>query len=177
MNPYTLILLKLALRCLLAAPFFYLGIGGKALMAGPLAALASPFFVLAGAIIVAAPLARLLAEPLGGLLFPNTRYDRPQPIYGIPLARKKEGRYEEAVAGFRAIAAEYPDEVQAWIEMIDVAVTGLEDGARAQAIFQEGMQALRQPEQRQRLAEMYAAIISRLKTDAAQERQPLRFHT
>ena len=177
MSEYKSILRKLALRCLLAAPFFYLGIGGKALLGGPLVAVATPFLVLAGAIIVAAPLARLLAEPLGGLFFPDKHYARPQPIYGIPLARKKEGRYEEALEGFRTITTQYPDEAQAWIEMIDVAVTGLKDGDGARAIFEEGMQALRQPEQRQRLAEMYAAIMSRLKSDAAQQRQPLRFHT
>lgn len=168
MKDYQVILIRFALRLLIAVPFFWVGGTG-------LAFVASPFFILAGALIVAAPLARLLAEPLGHLLFPGKHYDRPQPIYGIPLARKKEGRYEEALAGFRKIASDYPDEVQAWVEMVDVAVTSLNDGQRALAIFQEGMQALRKPEQRQQLERMYAAISSRLKPDAPPQRHPLHF--
>ena len=152
-------LLRLAVRLVIAAPFFYIGISGRA-------SFFSAFFSLSGALIVAAPLARLLAEPLGNILFPNKHFDRPPPVYGIPLARRHEGRYAEALDGFRKIAHDYPGEVQAWIEMVDVAITGLHDGERARRIFEEGMTALKGPEQRQHLAKMYAAIKSRLKPDS-----------
>jgi len=163
MNEYKPILGRLLVRLLIAVPFFVAGkwIAGM----GSFASAASPFLLLAGALIVAAPLARLLAEPLGNLLFPGKRFDRPQPIYGIPLARKHEGHYEEALDGFRKIACDYPDEVQAWIEMVDVAITGLHDGERAQQIFEEGMATLKGTEQRQHLAKMYVAIKSRLQPD------------
>lgn len=166
MNDDKSILGKLPVRLLIASPFFIIGIGG-------LASVLSPFFTLAGALIIAGPLARLFAAPVGGLFFPNKHYDRPQPVYSIPLARKQEGRYEEALAGFLQIAYEWPDQVQAWIEMIDVAVTGLNDGARAEKIFQQGMLALRDDAARQRLAEMYVAIKSRLKPAQPPVQAPL----
>ena len=156
MNEYEPILGSLLVRLLIASPFFAIGLTGAAFIA-------SPFFTLTGAIIIAFPLARLFAEPLGSLFFPNKHYDRPQPIYSIPLARKQEGRYEEALAGFLQIAYAWPEQVQAWIEMVDVAITGLNDGPRAEKIFQQGMAALRDDAARQRLAEMYVAIKSQLK--------------
>jgi len=166
MNEYKPILGELLVRLLIALPFFFIGIGGYAFIA-------SPFFTLAGAIIIAFPLARLLAEPLGTLFFPNKHYDRPQPVYSIPLARKQEGRYEEALTGFLEIAYGWPEQVQAWIEMIDVAITGLNDGARAEQLYQQGMAALQDEVARQRLAEMYVAIKSQLKPTQPPVRAPL----
>ena len=166
MNEYKPILRNLLLRLLLASPFFYVGLTGAAFVA-------SPFFTLAGAIIIAFPLARLCAEPLGSLFFPNKHFDRPQPIYSIPLARKQEGRYEEALAGFLQIAQGWPDQVQAWIEMIDIAINCLHDGARAESIFQQGMAALQDDAARQRLAEMYVALKSQLPPDHPPVRAPL----
>ena len=166
MREYKNIVLQLAVRLLIAAPFFLVGISG-------ITSILSPFVILTGALIIARPLARLLAEPWGNLFYPDKQFDRPQPIYGIPEARRKEGHYEEALAGFRKIAAEYPDETQAWIEMLDLAVTGLNDGARALAIFQEGMAALQKPEQREQLAAMYATITSRLKARTPPAPHPL----
>ncbi len=166
MNDYKPILGHLLVRLLIASPFFAIGLTGAAFVA-------SPFFTLAGAIIVAKPLARLLAEPFGSLFFPNKHYDRPQPIYGIPLARKQEGHYEEALAGFLEIAHGWPDQVQAWIEMLDVAINCLHDGARAESIFQQGMAALQDDAARQRLAEMYVALKSQLPPAQPPVRAPL----
>lgn len=166
MNEYPSIRRALWVRLLIAAPFFAIGLTGAAFIA-------SPFFTLAGALIVAFPLARLVAEPLGSLFFPNAHFDRPQPIYSIPLARKQEGRYEAALAGFLQIAHAWPDQVQAWVEMLDVAVTGLNDGARAEQIFQQGMAALRDEDARQRLATMYMALKSQLKPAQPPLRLPL----
>lgn len=161
---------RLLVRVLIALPFFIIGIGG-------LAFIASPFFVLAGALIVAQPIAQLWAQPLGNLFFPNSHYDRPQPVYSIPLARKQEGRYEEALEGFLKIALGWPGQTQAWIEMIDVAITGLNDGARAESIFRQGMAALQDEAARQRLAEMYMAIKSRLKPEHPPVQTPLHLIT
>ena len=166
MNEYKPILWKVLVRLLLASPFFYVGLTGSAFIA-------SPFFVLAGALIVAKPLTQLCAEPLGSLFFPNKHFDRPQPIYSIPLARKQEGRYEEALTGFLEIAHGWPDQVQAWIEMIDVAINCLRDGARAETIFQQGMITLQNDDARQRLAEMYVAIKSQLPPEHPPVRAPL----
>lgn len=115
-----------------------------------------------GAMIVAFPLAELFAEPTGNLFWPSAQYDRPQPQYSIPQSKRARGLYEEAMAGFEKIAEEYPDEMQPYIEMIDIAIVNLHDPQRAEAVFQRGISALKKDEDRETLARMYGAIKTRL---------------
>lgn len=149
------LLLRLAWRALVAAPFFYLCASGRA-------SVLSPVFGVVGAIIVALPLARLIAEPAGRLFWPEERFDRPQPMYGIPESLRAKGRYEEALAGFEQIAADYPGEVKPHVAMIDIAIVDLKDADRAQAIFQRGVEGLKKQEDKETLARMYSAIRTRL---------------
>ena len=115
------------------------------------------FFFLVAAIFLAGPIARGLAEPLGGLLWPKRYYDKPQPMYGIPQARRIRGRPEEALAEYEKIAAAHPDEVRPWLDMIDIALTDLHDPERANALFQRGLAALARPDDKDHLARVYAA--------------------
>lgn len=157
---------RLLVRFLIALPFMIIG-------GGWLASFLSPFFMLLAAIIVAGPLAELLAEPAGDLLFPSNNQGSPQPIYGIPLARKQEGRYEEALHGFLDIALGWPEQTQAWIEMIDLAVTCLNDGEGAEQLYQQGLAMLQQEESRRQLTGMYAILKTRLKPAVPPVRVPL----
>lgn len=158
MSEYREIFISMAKRFPFALPFFYLGIAAKL-------GFFSPFSILIGAIIMAKPLARLFAEPWGALFFSNKRFDRPQPIYGIPEARRQEGNYEEAMAGFAKIAGEYDDQVRAYVSMIDVAIVNLKDEARAETIYREGITKLTKQEDREALAGMFSAIRTRIVSD------------
>lgn len=162
------ILKQLCWRVLMAAPFFIAGVSAQF-------GFASPFLILTGAIIVARPLSRLLAEPWGNLLFPSDHFDKPQPIYGIPEARRQEGKYEEAIQGFQKILVEHPQEVRAYVSMIDVAIVNLKDEARANAIFQNGIAKLKRAEDRDQLASAYSNIRSRIVSDrdGVPDRQPI----
>ncbi len=111
-----------------------------------------------GAIILAFPLAALFAEPTGNLFWPSERFDRPQPAYSIPQSKRARGLYEEAMAEFEKITEEYPQEVQPYVEMIDIAIVNLHDPERAKAIFQRGISVLKKDEDREALARMYGAI-------------------
>lgn len=84
-----------------------------------------------GSIIIAFPLAELIAEPTGNLFWPSDRFDRPQPAYSIPQSKRARGLYEEAMAGFEKLAEEHPQEVQPYVEMIDIAIVNLHDPLRA----------------------------------------------
>ncbi len=119
-------------------------------------------FFLVAATAIAGPVARLLAEPTGGLLWPRRYYDKPQPIYSIPQSKRIKGEPEEAIAGFAKIAAEHPDEIRPYLEMIDIALTDLRDPDRANAIYQHGISALKKPEARDHLARVYADTRERM---------------
>lgn len=131
-------------------------------------------FFLVAAILLSGPAARLLAEPMGSLFWPRRYYDRPQPMYGIPQSRRAKGQLEEALAEYEKIAAAHPDEVRPWLDMIDLAIHDLQDAARAQALFERGVAALKNPDDRDLLAKTYAEIRTRL--DVRPPRPPLPLH-
>lgn len=155
MNEYRDILATLGWRFLIALPFFALG-------ASAVFGFYSFGLIFIGAVIVAKPLARLVAEPFGAIFFPNEHFDKPQPIFSIPEARRQEGKYEEAIEGFRSIVEEDPQELRGYVSMIDVAVVNLKDEARANDMLEWGLSRLSRREDRERLISAFQNIRSRL---------------
>jgi len=154
----------IALPLIIAALILFCTSDGHILAAGAQALIASSLLVV-GAVILAFPVAHLLAAPFTGFYFPERRLLRPLPMYSVPQALRTQGKYEEAMIRFREIAEKYPREVKPWIEMLEVAVVSLNDEQRAQAIFEEGMTALDDEDRRSVLERMYSAISSRLSAD------------
>jgi len=97
-----------------------------------------------------------------GWLYPTDRFNRPQPMYGVPAAQRARGLYEEAIAGYEKIAEDYPGEVKPYIEMIDIAVVNLEDRDMAKAILYRGLDVLKREQDRKVLSRAAKSIISRL---------------
>lgn len=168
----------------IATPFFAVGAGGyliggaaeaDPLGRGLLGGMASMVALLLGALIVASSIAQLLAEPWGSLFFPGAQFDRPQPMYGIPEARRKEGRYEESFAGFAEIVREHPQQLRAYIALIDVAIVDLKDVARAETVLQEGLSRLRERADREQLIACFEHSRSMLhnQRDGLPEREPI----
>ena len=113
------------------------------------------------AVILAFPVAGLLAEPTGNLFYAGERFDRPQPIYSIPQSKRTQGFYELAMTAYQKIADEYPEEVKPYVEMIDIATRDLNDPTRALAVYETGMSRLKKDKDRAVLTQMYMAIRSR----------------
>ncbi|MCX6993851.1 MAG: hypothetical protein NT011_12020 [Kiritimatiellaeota bacterium] len=152
---------RLLKRLILAALLFLAGF--YLLRQGNIGAVIIGFApIILGAVILAFPLAELFAEPTGNLFWPSAQYDRPQPQYSIPQSKRARGLYEEAMAGFEKIAEEHSQEVQPYVEMIDIAIVNLHDPERAKVIFQRGIAVLKKDEDREALARMYRAIQTRL---------------
>ena len=118
-------------------------------------------FYLVGAVILAPWIGHILAGPIESLFMPPDRFARPVPIYSRPRARRKEGHFEEAMAELNRLTEEYPDEVDAYVEMIDIAISDLHDPARAQQIHAHGLARLRKPQDRAVLDRMYNALSTR----------------
>lgn len=157
MKEYPSILLNLLMRLMLAgvilvAPLFLLRGLGMVLY---------PFIMVFAAILVAPAIARLFGLSAGALFYPNQHFDKPQPVYGIPEARRKEGRFEEALEGFQKITSQHPQELRAWMLMIEVAAVDLGSSARADAFYRCGLDALTEPEDRDRLTAAYERTLSR----------------
>lgn len=165
MSNYGDILRSIGIRGILGVPIFVGGVltlfaaHGNANVGGGFIGCG---LIIAAAVMLGGPVARLIAEPAGSLFYPTMKSDRPAPVYGIPAARRARGLYEEAIAGYLQIAAEFPGEVKPYIELIDICIRDLKDAGRANQYFQDGMAALQQEGDREALARMYSAIRTRL---------------
>ena len=133
------------------------------------AAIPGAFFgtacLVTAAIIIAPPIARILAEPAGNLFYPSRRFDRPQPVYSTGEAKRKNGLYQEAFDHFAGIAAEFPNELKPYVEMMDIAIVDMKNRALADKVFQQGMAALTNEDNRNGLRTMHKAISSRFSDD------------
>ena len=118
-------------------------------------------FFLIAAIFIAGPIARLLAEPMGSLFWPRQYNEKPQPMYGIPQSRRVRGLPEEAIAEYEKIAEAFPEEITPHLEMIEIALADLRDPSRANDFYQRGLARLTKPEDKDRLATVYAATRER----------------
>ena len=169
MNEYKAIRKSLWRQCLISLPFFLAAFalfsgarGGSAL--GPL--LVASACLITGAIIVAIPVARLLAQPATGLFFPNDHFDKPQPIYGIPRTRRGKGLFEEAITEYEKLVEEYPEEIEAWIEMMEVAAIDLRDAARADEILEQAVEECAEESERGRLKEARERMRDRVRAES-----------
>ena len=172
MSNYPEIIRQLKRRLLLAGPLFLAGVG--LMVFSPVTVILGIGLLGASALLLAPTLSALAAEATGSLFFPEERFDRPQPIYGIPAARRQQGLFEEAIAEYEKLVANYPEEIRPHEAMIDIALLDLRDPDRALAFFQRGVAALSDPESKEALARYYAAAKQRHVPVAAQEKPMLK---
>jgi hypothetical protein len=83
-------------------------------------------------------------------------------MFSVCEGKRKNGHYQEAFDGFQKIANEYPQELKAYIEMIDIAIVDMKNEKLADSVFHQGIVTLDEKEDRDSLAKMYKAISSRL---------------
>lgn len=161
MGEYRHILRRLGGRFVMALPVLIAGvyflITSEAF--GPLLSL--PFFLIVG-VLIGPTLCELLAEPWCGFFYPVKRFDRPQPMYGQPAAKRARGLYEEAMADYEKIAAAYPEEIQPYLSMIEIAVVELKDPERARVLLSRGLAAFPAESNRAALRQVYYANLTRL---------------
>jgi len=114
-------------------------------------------FVVA-AIIMGTPLARLVAEFVSNIFYPSEHYNKPQPVYGIPEAKRMKGLFQEAFDDFQKLSQEFPQELKAYIEMIDIAIVDMNNPDLASSVYQHGLETLKEEKAREVLSGRYKAI-------------------
>jgi len=119
-------------------------------------------FLVGGGIIIGPFFTTILAEPFRSLFYPNEQFDRAQPMYSIPQAKKARGSYEEAIAEYEKIARYHPHQLKPYVEMIDIAVVNLRDAERAKRIYQDGLLNLSDEDDRNALKQTYEATVTRI---------------
>jgi len=120
--------------------------------------------------IMVGPIAEAFAALFGFSIYPTDYFNKAPPAYSIPEALIKRKHYHEALAAYEKIAAEYPEEVQPYVGMIEVALIHLDDRPLGSLIYYKGMDTLKKPEDREALGRLYKAIHSRIEPKPPWER-------
>jgi len=118
-------------------------------------------------VVASLPIARFIANPLSNFFFPGARFSKPLPLYSVPETKRTSGLYEEAISGYEEIAADYPEEMRPYLEMMDIAIVELHDTERAEEIYQQARSIFTKPEDREILEKKYAWILECLDEKAA----------
>ena len=116
-----------------------------------------------GGRLLAPTIAGWVAEPAGHLFYPGHKLKKPAPAFSVPRARRAFGKFDEAIDELRKIGQEHPEELEAWVEMIDIALVDLNDPDRALALYHEGQAAQTSPEKRETLGRTFQAMMARYK--------------
>lgn len=127
----------------------------------------SPYFIFGMAAFVVAsitmgmPMARVVAEFLGNLVYTSEHYSKPQPVYGIPEAKRLKGLFQESFEGYQKLSQEHPQELRAYIEMIDIALVEMKNPDLASSVYHCGMEVLEGQEAKEVLTRKYEEFVAR----------------
>ncbi|HOW97075.1 MAG TPA: hypothetical protein P5567_09550 [Kiritimatiellia bacterium] len=150
------ILLWFLFRAVLAVFCFVYGF--KLLFWGhPGAGLVGCGVLLAGAWVIAFPIARILAAPFSAIFWP-TGAEPPPPVYGIPESHVKKGLYAEAIREYHEIIRKWPHELKPYVDLLDLAVRRMRDPDLAARIHGEALLKLKKPEERETVTRLYEAM-------------------
>ena len=113
-------------------------------------------FLLLGLLFLTPTIAGAFGEALAGLVVPSRHFSRPQVMYGPIKALRLENAFEEAMAELEDVVAEFPDEQQAYVLMMEIASTDLHDPHRVEEIYGRACEHIRRGELRERLERAYS---------------------
>ncbi len=162
MSVYGELFKEFGIRLLVALGCMVIGIFAGAVIGGVFGLLAALPFIFLGAFVVAPSMATIFAQPFSSILYPSRTLEMPEPMYGIPQSWRARGQYEEAIKGYEKIAADYPDEVKPYVEMVNIAILDLHDVERAKTFLNRGMVLLKDETAKNILRESYNAVITRM---------------
>ncbi len=111
--------------------------------------------LLAGAVIIASSISEGVASLWARLIYPEAERSEASSIYDPAESLVDEGKLEEAIEAYKAIAKDRPKAVHPYVRMIEIAAYLLNDPRRANALYQRGMAMLRDKRAKRRLTALY----------------------
>ncbi len=116
------------------------------------------FIILAGAIIIGPPIARLIGVKGGALYYPDGTKEGERVNFSLFNAMKKKGQYREAMEFLEEAVIEYSGDARIFLEMIDLVMHELNQPERAETIYKQGLLAMETDKGREMLEKNYAML-------------------
>ncbi len=98
--------------------------------------------IVIGGLIFAPGLARGVAAPFGRFFYPDIPLDA-APLFSLPRGYRQQGRWDDALDEYRLLTTEFPDALDAYLEMIDMVILEMNDRELGREIMLEAMVAVR----------------------------------
>ena len=148
------IVLRVAGLLLCGAAWWWLSAKGQAqgIPGGMPLVLAAHVLLIAGAILLAKPIAGFAGDLMSNLFMPGERHARPQPIYSIPESRMAAEDYAGALEAYAALAAEHPREIAPHLRMMEIWLRVYRDPAAAQTIRDNALLSIKGKKNRVKFA-------------------------
>lgn len=119
--------------------------------------------IFASAFILGPQVTRLLVEPAGSLFMPDEKAAGPSPLYGIPERQKAKGKYEEAMAEYQKLVEQFPGEVKAYVEMINIAAFNFKNMEQAYGIYQRALATVEDEDKKKALSTFFRHLRGKFK--------------
>ena len=148
------IVLRVAGLLLCGAAWWWLSAKGQAqgIPGGMPLVLAAHVLLIAGAILLAKPIAGFAGDLMSNLFMPGERHARPQPMYSIPESRMVAEDYAGALEAYAALAAEHPREIAPHLRMMEIWLRAYRDPAAAQTIRDNALLSIKGKKNRVKFA-------------------------
>ena len=148
------IVLRVSGLLLCGAAWWWLSAKGQAqgIPGGMPLVLAAHVLLIAGAILLAKPIAGFAGDLMSNLFMPGERHARPQPMYSIPESRMVAEDYAGALEAYAALAAEHPREIAPHLRMMEIWLRAYRDPAAAQTIRDNALLSIKGKKNRVKFA-------------------------
>lgn len=162
MGHKTDLFLSMLVRLVIASPLFAIQIwmiwawGDFGIIFGLL-------FGLGGALIVFPKVTDFLSEPFRALIYPLRRFDKPVPMYSVPMSKRVKGDYTGALEYYEKMEVEYPGDMEIYRGMLELLVLEMKDPAKASQVFQRALRSLKTTDKKDGLARIYHGMLSQAK--------------
>ncbi|MCD4654096.1 hypothetical protein K8T06_09180 [bacterium] len=119
-----------------------------------------PLFIPILAIGLAFPFVELFTHFFPDVFFPYRWRDKPQPTFSIVRGLKTQKKYEEAMQELNKMTEEDPQEVDIWLEMLEIALMDLRDKTIAGEVYRDALSVLENQKSRDIVKRFYKNIVT-----------------
>jgi len=116
---------------------------------------AVPLFIIAFAVLIAIPMSELFAHFFPDVFSARQWRSKPKPTFSIVRSLCRQEKYTEAIAELERMAAEDPQDLDIWLEMLEIAWMDLRDSDITESIYREALSVLETPASRNQIQNVY----------------------
>lgn len=123
------------------------------------ATLAIPLIIPLFAVCIAIPLVEIWSHFFPDFFHSPQWRKQPKPTFSMVRSMRKEQRFEEALAELRRMTGTDPQEVDIWIEMLEIALIDRRDKALGETVYRDAYSMLEKEDDRQLVHRFYKNIV------------------